>query len=161
MPMPVSLCQNTSFARPLSFFQLLTFNCVFEERSPAAMSVPGDAVYCTVRLLRVISSCSFQCAVNRGANVLMQLLMSDSYLPGWFLNTRNTFASPWFWLLTRGCNVGAMVLAHSLRDSGTKARLAILVTLDSLKQSTLAELRVLLSSDPCFFQSSSYRDPWH
>ena len=37
---------------------------------------------------------------------------------------------------------GAMVLAHSLRDNGTKKPLAILVTLDSLSASTLEELKV-------------------
>ena len=35
-----------------------------------------------------------------------------------------------------------MVLAHSLRDNGTKEQLAILVTLDSLSASTLEELKV-------------------
>ncbi|CAF9922145.1 MAG: glycogenin glucosyltransferase [Alectoria fallacina] len=45
------------------------------------------------------------------------LLTSDAYLPG------------------------AMVLAHSLRDNGTKKQLAILVTLDSLSASTLEELK--------------------
>lgn len=35
-----------------------------------------------------------------------------------------------------------MVLAHSLRDNGTKKQLAILVTLDSLSASTLEELKV-------------------
>jgi len=36
-----------------------------------------------------------------------------------------------------------MVLAHSLRDNGTKKRLAVLVTLDSLHASTLEELKVI------------------
>ena len=35
-----------------------------------------------------------------------------------------------------------MVLAHSLRDNGTRKQLAILITLDSLSASTLEELRV-------------------
>lgn len=35
-----------------------------------------------------------------------------------------------------------MVLAHSLRDNGTKKQLAILVTFDSLSASTLEELKV-------------------
>ncbi len=35
-----------------------------------------------------------------------------------------------------------MVLAHSLRDSGTKKRLAVLVTLDSLDSVTVEELKV-------------------
>lgn len=37
---------------------------------------------------------------------------------------------------------GAMVLAHSLRDNGTKKRLAVLVTLDSLDLTTIEELKV-------------------
>lgn len=35
-----------------------------------------------------------------------------------------------------------MVLAHSLRDNGTRKQLAVLVTLDSLSASTLEELKV-------------------
>ena len=35
-----------------------------------------------------------------------------------------------------------MVLAHSLRDCGTKEQLAVLVTLDSLQESTITELKV-------------------
>ena len=41
-----------------------------------------------------------------------------------------------------------MVLAHSLRDNGTRKQLAILVTLDSLSASTLEELRVGLHATP-------------
>ncbi|KAL1961333.1 hypothetical protein VTO42DRAFT_61 [Malbranchea cinnamomea] len=51
--------------------------------------------------------------------VYCTLLMSDSYLPG------------------------AMVLAHSLRDHGTKAKLVALVTLDSLEPSTVDELKTI------------------
>ncbi|KAK8199102.1 nucleotide-diphospho-sugar transferase [Phyllosticta capitalensis] len=47
------------------------------------------------------------------------LVMSDSYLPG------------------------AAVLAHSLRDAGTKKKLAALVTLDTLAADTIAELKDL------------------
>ncbi|KAI9857819.1 MAG: glycogenin glucosyltransferase, partial [Pleopsidium flavum] len=36
-----------------------------------------------------------------------------------------------------------MVLAHSLRDSGTKKKLAVLVTLDSLDSTTIEELKKL------------------
>lgn len=39
---------------------------------------------------------------------------------------------------------GAMVLAHSLRDHGTKKQLAVLVTLDSLQASTIDELQVCI-----------------
>ena len=35
-----------------------------------------------------------------------------------------------------------MVLAHSLRDNGTKKELAVLVTLASLQGSTIDELKV-------------------
>ncbi|KAJ5364136.1 uncharacterized protein N7496_009849 [Penicillium cataractarum] len=48
--------------------------------------------------------------------VYCTLLLSDSYLPG------------------------AMVLAHSLRDNGTKARLIVLYTPDRLRQETINEL---------------------
>lgn len=45
--------------------------------------------------------------------------MSDSYLPG------------------------AAVLAHSLRDAGTKKKLAVLITLESLSAETITELKAL------------------
>ena len=35
-----------------------------------------------------------------------------------------------------------MVLAHSLRDNGSKKELAVLVTLDSVSSSTIDELKV-------------------
>lgn len=35
-----------------------------------------------------------------------------------------------------------MVLAHSLRDNGTKGRLAVLVTLDNLQPGIIDELKV-------------------
>ena len=40
--------------------------------------------------------------------------------------------------------LGAMVLAHSLRDNGTKKKLAALVTLDTLQASTIDELKVYI-----------------
>ncbi|KAL1600724.1 glycogenin glucosyltransferase [Paraconiothyrium brasiliense] len=52
-------------------------------------------------------------------DVYCTLLMSDSYLPG------------------------AAVLAHSLRDVGTKKKLAVLVTLDTLSADTITELKAL------------------
>ncbi|KAI1987662.1 glycogenin glucosyltransferase [Ophidiomyces ophidiicola] len=55
-------------------------------------------------------------ADNREA-VYCTLLMSDNYLPG------------------------AMVLAHSLRDNGTKAKIVVLVTLETLEVSTIQELK--------------------
>jgi hypothetical protein len=45
-------------------------------------------------------------------------------------------------LLLNGC-IGALVLAHSLRDAGTTKKLAVLVTLDTLSAKTLFELQVL------------------
>lgn len=54
-----------------------------------------------------------------GEDVYCTLLMSDSYLPG------------------------AAVLAHSLRDAGTKKKLAVLVTLDTLSADTIAKLKEL------------------
>ncbi|KAH7402363.1 nucleotide-diphospho-sugar transferase [Phaeosphaeria sp. MPI-PUGE-AT-0046c] len=52
-------------------------------------------------------------------DVYCTLLMSDSYLPG------------------------AAVLAHSLRDAGTKKKLAVLITLDTLSADTIAQLKTL------------------
>ncbi|KAF2713036.1 glycosyltransferase family 8 protein [Pleomassaria siparia CBS 279.74] len=49
----------------------------------------------------------------------LQLLMSDSYLPG------------------------AAVLAHSLRDAGTTKKLAVLATLDTLSADTVSQLKKL------------------
>ena len=40
-----------------------------------------------------------------------------------------------------------MVLAHSLRDSGTKKQLAILVTMDSVAGSTIEELKARANDD--------------
>ena len=40
---------------------------------------------------------------------------------------------------------GALVLAHSLRDNGTRKQLAALVTLDTIQPSTIDELKVGLS----------------
>jgi glycogenin glucosyltransferase len=37
------------------------------------------------------------------------------------------------------------VLAHSLRDNGTKKKLAVLITVDSLRSATITELKVRLS----------------
>jgi len=44
--------------------------------------------------------------------------------------------------MTDSGSKGAMVLAHSLRDNGTKKRLAVLVTLDNLNSTTIEELKV-------------------
>ncbi|KAH8701305.1 nucleotide-diphospho-sugar transferase [Phaeosphaeriaceae sp. PMI808] len=52
-------------------------------------------------------------------DVYCTLLMSDSYLPG------------------------AAVLAHSLRDAGTKKKLAVLITLDTLSADTITQLKAL------------------
>ncbi|KAF2757833.1 nucleotide-diphospho-sugar transferase [Pseudovirgaria hyperparasitica] len=54
-----------------------------------------------------------------GEDVYCTLVMSDNYLKG------------------------AAVLAHSLRDAGTKKKLAALITLDTLSAATIAELKEL------------------
>ncbi|KAJ5694738.1 hypothetical protein N7536_005150 [Penicillium majusculum] len=56
---------------------------------------------------------------SNGGAVYCTLLLSDNYLPG------------------------AMVLAHSLRDNGTKARLVALFTPDRLQSTTIDELRTI------------------
>jgi hypothetical protein len=38
--------------------------------------------------------------------------------------------------------IGAMVLAHSLRDKGAKAKIVVLATLDTLSTDTITELKV-------------------
>lgn len=50
---------------------------------------------------------------------------------------------------------GAMVLAHSLRDHGTKAKLVVIVTLDSLKSSSIDELKVFF----CFKLEANLNQP--
>jgi glycogenin len=54
-----------------------------------------------------------------GKDCYMTLVMTDSYLPG------------------------AMVLGHSLRDSGTTKELVALVTLDTLSVDVIDELKVI------------------
>ena len=48
---------------------------------------------------------------------------------------------------------GAMVLAHSLRDSGTRKQLAILVTMDSIAGSTIEELKARANYDEVLIQA--------
>jgi hypothetical protein len=57
---------------------------------------------------------------DTGAQCYMTLVMSDSYLPG------------------------AMVLGHSLRDTGTTRNLVALVTLDTVSLDVINELKVSL-----------------
>lgn len=45
-----------------------------------------------------------------------------------------------------------MVLAHSLRDNGTKKQLAILVTMDSVAGSTIEELKARAHDDEILIQ---------
>lgn len=66
--------------------------------------------------------------------------MSDSYLPGMSGGAEEHIQT----LTTLS---GAAVLAHSLRDNGTKYKLACLVTLDSVRPSTVTELKVLQYKD--------------
>ena len=67
--------------------------------------------------------------------------MSNDYLPGKF---RYDLKYVWFVILI--LHVGAMVLAHSLKDNGTRKQLAVLVTLDTLATSTIEELKVWSSN---------------
>ncbi|KKK26444.1 hypothetical protein P175DRAFT_0501177 [Aspergillus ochraceoroseus IBT 24754] len=57
--------------------------------------------------------------VDQGSAVYCTLLLSDDYLPG------------------------AVVLAHSLRDNGTHAKLAVLYTPDTLQEATIHELQTV------------------
>lgn len=68
-----------------------------------------------------------------------QLLLSDNYLPG---KSVSLFRG----MFNASDQLGAMVLAHSLRDNGTKARLVALFTPDRLRSSTIDELRVCTST---------------
>ena len=45
-----------------------------------------------------------------------------------------------------------MVLAHTLRDSGTKKQLASLVTMDSVAGSTIEELKARANDDEMLIQ---------
>ncbi|KAK3050784.1 hypothetical protein LTS18_012537, partial [Coniosporium uncinatum] len=56
---------------------------------------------------------------SAGEDAYITLVMNDAYLPG------------------------AVVLAHSLRDAGTKKKLAALITLDTLSAETVTELKNL------------------
>ncbi|KAK4453259.1 Glycogenin-1 [Podospora aff. communis PSN243] len=58
-------------------------------------------------------------AVQGGEDVYASLLLTDTYLPG------------------------ALVLAHSLRDAGTRKKLAILVTLDSISAEVVTQLKAV------------------
>ncbi|KAK3358953.1 glycogenin-1 [Lasiosphaeria hispida] len=58
-------------------------------------------------------------AVQGGEDVYASLLLTDTYLPG------------------------ALVLAHSLRDAGTKKKLAILVTLDTVSAEVVTQLKAV------------------
>lgn len=60
--------------------------------------------------------------------------MDDSYLPGQSDDMKRE-------QLLNGV-LGAMVLGHSLKDKGAKARLVVLATIDNLSASTITELRV-------------------
>lgn len=48
------------------------------------------------------------------------------------------------WILI--LKTGAMVLGHSLRDKGAKAKIVVLATLDTLSSDTITELKV---NTPC------------
>jgi hypothetical protein len=65
--------------------------------------------------------------------------LNDTYLPG-----KNSDRPPGSsnLILTHNCAVGALVLAHSLRNNGTNKRLAVLVTEDTVSAEVISELRV-------------------
>lgn len=63
--------------------------------------------------------------------------MTDSYLPGICASFEEQGLNA-----NEDSHVGAMVLAHSLRDNGTQKQLAALVTLDSISASTIETLKV-------------------
>lgn len=48
--------------------------------------------------------------------------------------------------------LGALVLAHSLRDAGTAKKLAVLVTLDTVAAEVITELKVCALA--CLFRHS-------
>jgi hypothetical protein len=67
--------------------------------------------------------------------------MNDAYLPGQL---------PFYQLdgYTLNLDLGAMVLAHSLRDKGANARIVVLATLDTLSADTITELKVNIIHPP-------------
>ncbi|KAL0632041.1 glycogenin glucosyltransferase, partial [Maublancomyces gigas] len=73
-----------------------------------------------------------------GEDVYCTLLLNDSYLPG------------------------TQVLSHSLRDAGTTKKLAVMVTLSSVKPATVTELKRLydyvIPVDPIFNKTPANLD---
>lgn len=65
-----------------------------------------------------------------------QLLLNDFYLPGKFAPQIGGNGAD------GSSGTGALVLAHSLRDTGTTRKLAVLYTADSVSTDALAELKV-------------------
>jgi glycogenin glucosyltransferase len=66
--------------------------------------------------------------------------MTDSYLPG---KCTPDYTHNYITLSPANISLGALVLAHSLRDAGTKKKLAVLVTLDTLSADTHRQLRTV------------------
>jgi hypothetical protein len=63
----------------------------------------------------------------------------------WLRATRMLRVSYTRWLVSAqrsNQETGAAVLAHSLRDNGTKKKLAVLITPDTLRSATITELKV-------------------
>lgn len=63
--------------------------------------------------------------------------MNDAYLPGEFSKANYSQRR----VVTNGI-LGALVLAHSLRDAGTTKKLAVLVTLDGVTAEAVVQLKV-------------------
>lgn len=95
----------------------------------------GEDVYCTVSRQSAIPGVEAVLTAKVARN---ERCISSRY---------NTPRVMYLCLLESKHQTGAAVLAHSLRDCGTKKKLAVLVTPDTLRPSTLDELRVRTESD--------------
>ncbi|KAH0441627.1 hypothetical protein CcaCcLH18_01887 [Colletotrichum camelliae] len=77
-------------------------------------------------------------ALRGGDQVYATLLLNDTYLPG-RPSPLNSLPVSLLTLLV----LGALVLAHSLRDAGTSRQLAVLVTLDTVSAEVITELKAV------------------
>ncbi|CAI0652264.1 unnamed protein product [Colletotrichum noveboracense] len=77
-------------------------------------------------------------ALRGGDQVYATLLLNDTYLPG-----RPSPLNPLPVSMLTLLVLGALVLAHSLRDAGTSRQLAVLVTLDTVSAEVITELKAV------------------
>ena len=70
-----------------------------------------------------------------GEDVYCTMVLSDKYLPG--KECPYQLVS-----LAANFNIGAAVLAHSLRDLGTQKKLACMIDQENLRHTTITELQV-------------------